>query len=97
MFKENWPLTGLVKLLNPAAGRQLRLIPQAGTQSCELAASGSGSAGPAVTAQPRTPMWRAIWGRLANDSRLKEIRCGQTRDGAWMWKAEHRTERQTDL
>lgn len=41
MFKENWPLTGLVKLLNPAGGRQLRLIRQAGPQSCKLSASGS--------------------------------------------------------
>lgn len=30
MFKENWPLTGLVKLLNPAGGRRLRLIRQGG-------------------------------------------------------------------
>lgn len=37
MFKENWPLTGLVKLLNPAGGRPLRLIRQGGgLQSCEL-------------------------------------------------------------
>lgn len=30
MVKENWPLTGLVKLLNPAGGRQLRLIHRGG-------------------------------------------------------------------
>lgn len=41
MFKENWPLTGLVKLLNPAGGRQCRLIRQeGGLQSNKPSASG---------------------------------------------------------
>lgn len=41
MFKENWPLTGLVKLLNPAGGRQLGLIRQGGElQSCKPSALG---------------------------------------------------------
>lgn len=41
MFKENWPLTGLVKLLNPAGGRELRLIRQGGElQSCKPSALG---------------------------------------------------------
>lgn len=48
MFKENWPLTGLVKLLNPAGGRQLRLIRQGGLQSCKLSASGAWLGWPGV-------------------------------------------------
>lgn len=47
MFKENWPLTGLVKLLNPAGGRQLRLIHRGeGLQSRKLSASGAWLVGP---------------------------------------------------
>lgn len=40
MFKENWPLTGLVKLLNPAGGRQLRLICE--QEDCKAVSSASG-------------------------------------------------------
>lgn len=40
MFKENWPLTGLVKLLNPAGGRRLRLIRKQG--DCKAVSSASG-------------------------------------------------------
>lgn len=40
MFKENWPLTGLVKLLNPAGGRRLRLIHE--QEDCKAVSSASG-------------------------------------------------------
>lgn len=95
MFKENWPLTGLVKLLNPAGGRRLRLIHE--QEDCKAV---SLCIRMLAWWSPRIPghQWcAAIWGQLANDSGLQETGCGQTQKGAWMWKAEHQKKWQAGL
>lgn len=82
MFKENWPLTGLVKLPNPAGGRQLRLIRQGG--DCRLQALCiRGLAGPAWCSPrvPGHPQWGAAGGRLASEAGLKEQDVGRHRMG----------------
>lgn len=93
MFKENWPLTGLVKLLNPAGGRQLRLIRQAGPQSCKLSASGSwlGWPGDHHTAQDNNLGLAGQWFR-AQGNKMWE-------DTEWIMdaEAEHWGKWQTDL
>lgn len=91
MFKENWPLTGLVKLLNPAGGRQRGLIRQgAGLQSRKPSASGCCLGRLGVQHTIPGHRWQgAVWGWLANDAGLKEAGCGQTQNRWWMRKAEH--------
>lgn len=62
MFKENWPLTGLVKLLNPAGGRPLRLIHQGGDgKAVSSLPEDPGGAGLAFTTNRRAPVGRRRW------------------------------------
>lgn len=79
MFKENWPLTGLVKLRNPAGGRKLRLIHQAGGPQSGLSV-------------PASWLGRPAGQQAAQDTHCEE-QCGGAgvaeQNGSCMWKAEH--------
>ena len=98
MFKENWPLTGLVKLLNPAGGRQLWAdSPRRRPQSRRLTASASWLGQPAFTSHPRTPRVRSNWRVDGQWSRAPGTGCGQTQNGSRTCKADRQRKGQTDL
>lgn len=92
MFKENWPLTGLVKLLNPAGGRQLRLIRQGG---------GLWS----WSSRHQDPGWAGLMCQAITrrnnlgvaDQGAKKYNAGRHMNGSWMAKLGNGKRRQTHL